>query len=128
MKTKKYNRIRSADVPELLQQGAAIVDVRRPEEWRQTGIVTGSLLLTYSNEQGHCRPEEWVRQLDQLVPADRALLLICRTGHRTGLVCEYLVETALRPDVFNVSDGILGWLSEGLPVAEYAVAEDESSC
>ncbi|MCW8858760.1 MAG: rhodanese-like domain-containing protein [Deltaproteobacteria bacterium] len=116
---RKYQQILSREVPEQLQQGAAIVDIRRPEEWHLTGIVAGSHLLTFYDAQGDSQPEEWLRDLDQLVPQEQPLLLICRTGHRTGLICEHLIETTSRVSIYNVSDGILGWLAEGFPVDQY---------
>ena len=118
MTRKKFKQVRSIDTLELLQQGAAIIDIRRPEEWRLTGIVEGSGLLTFFDDQNNSQPEEWLQELDQLVPVDQPLLLICRTGYRTGLVCEYLIEVSSRADIYNVSDGIFGWLAAGLPVIE----------
>lgn len=76
MARKKFKHVKSVDTLELLQQGAAIIDVRRPEEWQLTGIVAGSHLLTFFDEYGGCQPEEWLRQLDQLVPVEQSLLLI----------------------------------------------------
>jgi len=76
MTQRKYRQVRSADTLDLLQQGAAIIDVRRPEEWQLTGIVAGSHLLTFFDVLGNCKPEEWLRQLDQLVPVEQPLLLI----------------------------------------------------
>lgn len=113
---RKYKQIKSADVADLLSRGAAIVDVRRPEEWQLTGIVAGSELLTFFDQHGQSQPEAWLQQLDNLVAEDCPLVLICRTGHRTSLICEFLIEMTSRVDIYNVSDGILGWLGEGLPV------------
>lgn len=111
-----YQQVPSRDVPALLAGGAALVDVRRPEEWALTGVVAGSHLLTFFDHAGASRPEVWLRELNRLVPEDCPLLLICRTGHRTGLVAEYLVDVTTRQEIYNVSDGIFGWLATGLPV------------
>lgn len=113
---RKYKQVKGEDVPNLLKMGAAIVDIRRQEEWQLTGIVAGSELLTFFDAHGQSQPEEWLRQLNALVPGDRPLVLICRTGHRTSLICEYLVEVTSRAEIYNVSDGIFGWLRAGLPV------------
>lgn len=72
----KYKQANIAETQELLKQGAAIIDVRRLEEWQLTGIVTGSHLLTFFDAQGNSQPEEWLRQLDQLVSVEQPLLLI----------------------------------------------------
>ncbi len=113
---RKYKQVKAEAVPDLLKKGVAIVDVRRQEEWQLTGIVAGSELLTFFDAQGQSQPEEWLQQLNALVPDDRPLALICRTGHRTSLICEYLVEVTSRAEIYNVADGIFGWLGAGLPV------------
>ncbi len=76
MARKIFKQVKSVDTLELLQQGAAIIDVRRPDEWQLTGIVAGSHLLTFFDEYGGCQPEKWLRQLDQLVSIEQPLLLI----------------------------------------------------
>ncbi len=73
---RKYKQIKSVDVPELLYRGAAIVDVRRPEEWQLTGTVADSILLTFFDQEGNCNPEKWLQQLNQKVAGDVPLLLI----------------------------------------------------
>ena len=113
---RKYKQVKAEAVPDLLKKGVAIVDVRRQEEWQLTGIVAGSELLTFFDAQGQSQPEEWLQQLNALVPDDHPLALICRTGHRTSLICEYLVEVTSRAEIYNVADGIFGWLGAGLPV------------
>lgn len=111
-----YHQVMSRDLPSLLQQGAVLVDVRRSEEWQMTGVVVGSQLLTFFDAEGNCQPEQWLVQLERMIPADQPLVLICRTGYRTTLICEMLLEMSGRIDIYNVTDGIFGWLSEGLPV------------
>lgn len=76
MPRRTYSQVKSRNVPEALQQGAAIIDVRRSDEWQLTGVVSGSHLLTFFDEYGGCQPEEWLQQLDQLVPVEQPLLLI----------------------------------------------------
>ena len=36
-----YSNISNAQLQELLNQGVILVDIRREEEWQQTGIVKG---------------------------------------------------------------------------------------
>ncbi len=76
MDTARYRHIDNGELSQLLQDGAAIVDVRRPEEWQQTGIVAGSELLTFFTAEGESNPQEWLQQLDKLVPLEQPLLLI----------------------------------------------------
>ncbi len=124
MKQQKVIHIPSQDVPQLLQQGVTLVDVRRPEEWQLTGVIEGSILLTFFDSAGRSQPEEWLRQIDARVSVIEPLILLCRTGHRTGLISDFLVQTTQRKIIYNVSDGILGWLETGLPVKKYSLTEN----
>lgn len=69
-------QILSREVPPLLEAGASLVDIRRPEEWVQTGVVAGSQLLTFFDALGDSRPELWMARLDALIPRDQPLLLL----------------------------------------------------
>lgn len=112
----KVSQIDNARLKSLLEQGVAIVDIRRPEEWRMTGIVAESHLLTFFDEDGGNDPAAWLALLKPLVLSGEPLILICRTGYRTNLICELLVETTEYQELYNVADGILGWIAEGFPV------------
>jgi len=101
---------------QLLAAGVPLVDVRRAEEWEATGVVPGSRLLTFFGPQGECDTAAWLRRLATLVPTGSPLALICRSGYRTGLIAPLLLEVGLAPMVYDVREGILGWLEAGLPV------------
>jgi len=75
-KTRDYKQIPAAQVPDILRQGAAIVDVRRPEEWQLTGTVAGSVLLTFFDAAGNSDPQGWLDELNRQVDPDIPLVLI----------------------------------------------------
>jgi rhodanese-related sulfurtransferase len=110
-------QVDNARLQELLDAGVVLVDVRRPEEWHATGIVAGSRLLTFFDRHGHSDPAAWLRQLAEFSPPGAPLALICRTGHRTGMICDFLLETTGYRTLYNVAGGIHGWLAEKRPVA-----------
>jgi rhodanese-related sulfurtransferase len=109
-----------------MKQGGALVDIRRDDEWRLTGVVKGSHLITFFSQDGSCDPMTWLRKINLLVADDQPLALICRSGYRTGLICEFLEERTGRQQIYNLTNGILGWLAEGLPVAEVAEIVDKN--
>ncbi len=76
MSVSRFSNIDNVELEQLLATGAAIVDVRRQEEWEQVGIVAGSELLTFFTADGRSNPEQWLRQLDELVPVEQPLILI----------------------------------------------------
>lgn len=48
------------------------------------------------------------------VPADKPVVLICRSGNRSGRVAEVLSQT--HSDISNMTGGMLAWAEAGLPI------------
>lgn len=109
-------QISNAELRKLTAQGVAVVDVRTAGEWRQTGVVAGSQLITLFDETGQADPAAWLRTLDSKVPADRPVVLICRTGNRSGKAAQLLEQRDPRRKIYNVREGITGWAAAGEPV------------
>jgi len=96
----------------LLDQKIPVIDVRRVEEWVDTGVVENSHLLTFFNSKGGYDAEKWLKDLEGLITANEPVILICRSGHRTGMISQWLSEKQGYARVYNVSNGILGWKRE----------------
>ena len=60
------------------------------------------------------------------LPRDRPLLMICRSGARSGQATAFLLSNGW-PDVTNVAGGTLAWLQAGLPVRHGPLADGEGS-
>lgn len=99
----------------MLQQNIPIYDVRRPEEWLQTGVIEGSKLLTFVDGNGRLKPDFLDRFSTATKPHD-PVILICRTGNRTSTLARYLVEEVGYTQVYNVRDGITRWIREHKPI------------
>ncbi|CCG40412.1 rhodanese-like domain-containing protein [Magnetospirillum molischianum] len=97
-----------------------LVDVRTPEEWRQTGVPAGAKRLDYQNRTGQT---QFVEHLTQAIGGDRStpVAIICRSGNRSTQVQRLLIENGFT-HVVNIREGMLGsdagpgWLRRGLPV------------
>lgn len=102
----------NAGLQRMVEQGALVIDIRRPEEWRQTGVIEGSYLVTAFDEYGRVTPE-FAQLFGALTDPERPVVLICRTGNRTDFLARMLVEQAGYQRVYNVTDGITSWISAG---------------
>lgn len=110
-----YKNIDNAQLQTMLTQDIPLYDVRRPEEWRQTGIIEGSELLTFADHNGRVIPDFLSRFTAEVGPND-PVILICRTGSRTSTLARYLAEELGYTQVFNVRNGITHWISDKNPV------------
>jgi rhodanese-related sulfurtransferase len=112
--------IDSDELARLLEQGVPVVDIRTEGEWKETGIVAGSRLMTFFDERGRADPAAWLSRLRAVAGADEPVVVICRTGNRTRAVADFLDKQVGYKTVYNVKQGIHGWLRAGRPVVPAA--------
>lgn len=106
-----YTNINNSELSNLLEDKVTLVDIRRPQEWKQTGIVPGSNLITLFTSRGGVNPD-FVSQLQKVSSPDKPVILICRTGNRTRAGSAMLVQQLGYKNVYNVTHGITGWIAE----------------
>ncbi len=107
-----FSELDNRGLAEMIAQGVKVVDIRRPEEWHQTGVVEGSHLITAFDRYGRVVPG-FPAEFQELVAKDEPVVLICRTGSRTATLARALAEQLQYQKVYNVTDGITRWIAEG---------------
>ncbi|MCW8914667.1 MAG: FKBP-type peptidyl-prolyl cis-trans isomerase [Magnetovibrio sp.] len=112
-----YTNINNAELKEMLARGVPIVDVRAKDEWKETGVVKTSILLTAFDGRRSIEPT-FVPGLKAIGKPDEEIILICRTGNRTAALSRALAEQLGYTKVFNVTDGISKWIEDGNPVSK----------
>jgi rhodanese-related sulfurtransferase len=113
VKAKKFSDIGNEELKARLASGATVIDIRRPDEWQQTGVLPGSHLVTFFDAAGNVNPK-FGPELQKLVssPGDE-VVFICQTGARSQVLAEYLAGQAGFTNVANVEKGIAGWIEGG---------------
>ncbi len=99
----------------LIDRGAKVVDVRTPEEWRQTGVIVGATLITAFDRFGRFDPG-FPQALEAAVRRDEDLVVICWQGNRSAVVARVLAERTGYARVHDATGGMKAWLSAGRPV------------
>ncbi len=110
-----FASIDNAELQAKLERGVKLIDIRRPEEWQQTGVVEGSIKATAFNANGQFL-KSFVETLEQTVQPDEEFVVICRTGNRTAALSNWLATRGGYKNVLNHRDGITDWIAKGLPV------------
>lgn len=110
----------NAELARLMASGVPVIDVRTAGEWEETGIVPGSRLLTYFDDNGKADPPAWLARAQAYARAGQPVAVICRSGNRTKAVSRYLSQEAGYAKVYNVKGGIKAWIAEGRPTAPAA--------
>jgi rhodanese-related sulfurtransferase len=112
----EMQQISVAELDDLLRRGVTVIDVRRIDEWRATGIVPGSRMITAFDAEGRL-DAHFSEQVAASVPSDQPVVLICRSGNRSARASRLLSEQLGFQHVYNLDGGIQAWLQQRRPVA-----------
>ena len=97
-----------------------VIDVRSPQEWRQTGVAKGARRVTIHDPGGL---PGFVEAVKAALGGDlgKPIAVICASGNRSTLAQRSLAKAGFTR-VLNIKEGMLGgpngpgWLRRGLPV------------
>ncbi len=97
-----------------------LIDIRRPEEWEQTGIAGGAHPIDM-------RRDDFVEALTTVAGPDksRPIALICARGVRSARLSLHLSEAGYT-NILDVPEGMLGsgagpgWLAGNLPTQSFS--------
>lgn len=90
----------------LLDSKIPIVDIRTPAEWKETGLLKGSIPIMFFDEKGNYDINDFLQKLNSAVDTKKPFALICRTGSRTRVLASFLSQK-LNYNVINIKKGIL---------------------
>lgn len=92
------------EAAQRITEGAFLLDVRTAEEWNQAHVA-GAVLI----------PLDELKSRLAEVPVDQDVLIICRSGNRSGQARDLLRAAGLKRTT-SISGGINAWMAKGLPV------------
>lgn len=104
-------KVDPATAARLVAEGkAALVDVREPSEWAESGVAAPAVLLPKS-EFDAGMAGTWKDFVAKV--GDKQVITYCRSGRRSDVVAAALAEKGLK--VANAG-GFKAWQDAGLPV------------
>jgi rhodanese-related sulfurtransferase len=106
MAEEQINEVREVSREEarkLIDEGAQLIDVRADHEW-EVGRIVGA---------DHVPLAELPQRAAEL-DRERPVVLYCRGGNRSSMATAALADAGF--DAVKLSEGIVGWNEEGLPL------------
>jgi rhodanese-related sulfurtransferase len=97
-----YPEITTAELESKLKEGKTInlIDVREADEW-QAGHIKEARSIPLSELQ---------ERINEFKQGEEDIVLICRSGGRSGKACDFLLAQGYK--VVNVNGGMLQWSGE----------------
>lgn len=108
---------------ELQKDGYVVIDIRREEEWIETGIIEGAETITAFTENGQLHKDFQEKFFSLAKGPETPILLYCRTGNRTEMLGNALIDQVGLKNVYHLTDGIVGWKKLENKTSVYLPAE-----
>ena len=105
--------INNKELSNLIEQKIKIIDVRTQNEWKSTGIIKGSFLISLLNKNKKFIFEDWFEIFNNKFGRNKSIIFICASGVRSNYI-SHLVQRK-KPDliIYNLQKGINHWIRSG---------------
>ena len=101
-----------------------IIDVRTEKEWKMTGIIPNSILISM-HDNNNLERKDFVEELKKELSLNqnKSIAFICASGARSKIVTDFLISHGYK-NIFHIPNGILGkqndgWLFQGYPIIDF---------
>lgn len=102
----------------FLAQDIPVIDIRTASEWRETGVIPQSHLITFYKEDQSYNEKEFLEALAAIVSKDDTFAILCRSGNRSMKVTHFLASQGYS-HVINLSGGIQEAMKNGIQPIPY---------
>ncbi len=106
--SKDINSTQAAEILKNPPKDLMVLDIRTPKEFI-SGHIEGAIMIDFMSPDF----EEKLLELDKNKP----YIMHCRTGARSARA-KVVMENLGFTHVLHMTDGIMGWIHQGLPVAK----------
>jgi len=101
------------EVEKLIDEDVLMIDVRRDDEFKHTGVIRNSHKMTFFDMFGNCDIQTWLSDFQKLVKSkDQLVVLICAHANRTKTIADYLIQYHGYTNIAHLEGGMANWLSQ----------------
>jgi rhodanese-related sulfurtransferase len=105
------------DIQPFIDKNTPIIDIRRDEEFRATGIIKNAHKLTFFDGFGHYDLDKWLENFQKIVKDKKdTFILVCAHANRTKTVGDFLAQKLEYENAYHLEGGMALWLSQGKEV------------
>ena len=94
----------------LLENSVPLIDIRTEGEWRETGIIKNSYLLTFFDNEGNYDFKKWMIEVEEIADENGPVIIICRSGRRSRIVSNMIIKENNEYLIYHATDGIKSWI------------------
>ena len=108
--------INNREFSNLIEKEIKIIDVRTQNEWKSTGIIKGSSLISLLNKNKKFIFEDWYEIFNNKFGRYKSIVFICASGVRSNYISHLINKK--KPDliIYNLEKGINYWIRSGYKI------------
>lgn len=110
-----FKSLSTREFQQKKEEGVAIIDIRRADEWEYYGIIEGSHKITFFDEHGQYDLERFMEAFTKVVTdKTQPFILVCAHANRTKTIGEFMGLKLGYENVYELDGGInWGWIDQG---------------
>ena len=107
-----FSAIDNVTLEKMQRKGTPIIDIRTPQEWKETGIIKGSHKMMFFSERGEPDIANFMFNLGRLMKdKTKPVILYCAHANRSKDVGEWMSKNLGFKNVYELKGGIEnGWI------------------
>ena len=111
--------INNRELSNLIEKKIKIIDVRTENEWKSTGIIKGSFLISLLNENKKFIFEDWYEMFNNNFGKNKSIIFICASGIRSNYISHLVKKKDPDLIVYNLKKGINKWIRSGYKIERF---------
>ena len=105
--------IDNRELSNLIEKEIKIVDVRTQNEWKSTGIIKGSILISLLDKKNKFIFENWYEDFNKKMSKNVSVIFVCAVGVRSKCISNLVNKKKPDLKIYNLKKGINNWIRSG---------------
>ena len=101
------------ELSNLIEKEIKIVDVRTQNEWKSTGIIKGSVLISLLDKKNKFIFENWYEDFNKKMSKNVSVIFVCAVGVRSKFISNLVNKKKPDLKIYNLKKGINNWIRSG---------------
>ena len=105
--------IDNSELKNLIAKDINIIDVRTQNEWKSTGIIEGSILISLLDKKNKFIFENWYEDFNKKISKNESVIFVCALGVRSKFISNLINKKKPDLKIYNLKKGINDWIRSG---------------
>ena len=105
--------IDNSELKNLIEKDINIIDVRTQNEWKSTGIIEGSILISLLDKKNKFIFENWYEDFKKKISKNESVIFVCALGVRSKFISNLVNKKKPDLKIYNLKKGINNWIRSG---------------